>query len=663
MLSRILTWSTLVAGLVAPYPPIHAASPPTVEQLAARPQFGRASLAPDGKHIAIAKLDERGSSLLIVDADTLQPTTELSFPPHQHVLGFNWVNDEMLVVTRGRRQLGVNAPAYTGELFAVSVDGKQRSMLFGVNAANKNRNRRQSPDLALGAVISILPNDPEHILVAETRWEHWSSVDFKPKVLKINVYTAAREQLTEVPLQSPRVIADRQGQVRFAYGLDDERRMRTLRFSPKQASWQPVELGQSLQGSLRPIMFSADNRSFYATYSEHGEPGCLYRFDAESYQRQRLSCDSQAELAYLMPTAEPGIPLAAMYLASSPKALLLAKDRPEAAIYRSLVGLYAPAMLDMLGFSRDGQRALIRLWGDREPGRVYLYDAKSQQSRLLFNAYPELKDSLLGPTHPFSMAARDGLLLHGFVTLPANTAPKQLPLVVMPHGGPYGIRDDWDFDAQAQLLASQGYAVLKVNFRGSGGFGELFVRQGYRQWGGAIQDDIIDATRWAVQQGLADPDRICIMGASFGAYSALMSAMREPELYRCAIGAAGVYDLDMMFQRGDIKKTKSGNAYLEEVLGSDEAELARQSPVAQVDKLQAKVLLLHGEADGRAPLAHAKALAKALEQAGKQHQLLVFDNEGHGFYSQKSRIRYFNELLRFLAAELAVEGSASSAKD
>jgi dipeptidyl aminopeptidase/acylaminoacyl peptidase len=191
-------------------------------------------------------------------------------------------------------------------------------------------------------------------------------------------------------------------------------------------------------------------------------------------------------------------------------------------------------------------------------------------------------------------------------------------MVVMPHGGPHGIRDVWEFDPEVQLLANRGYAVLQVNFRGSGGYGMDFGRAGYGEWGAKMQDDLTDATRWAIEQKIAPADRVCIYGASYGGFAALMGAAREPDLYRCAIGYAGVYDLELMRQAGDIPDSRGGRVYLDLVLGTDAAKLRAQSPVNNAQNIKTPVLLIHGKVDGRADYEHAKRMRAALEKNQKK---------------------------------------------
>jgi dipeptidyl aminopeptidase/acylaminoacyl peptidase len=249
------------------------------------------------------------------------------------------------------------------------------------------------------------------------------------------------------------------------------------------------------------------------------------------------------------------------------------------------------------------------------------------------------------------LTARDGVVLHGYVTRPATPGPH--PLVVMPHGGPHGVRDVWSFDSEAQLLASRGYAVLQVNYRGSGGYGIDFEEMGYRQWGARMQDDVTDATRWAIEQKIGAPNRVCMFGASYGGYAALMGVAREPTLYRCAVGYAGVYDLALMFDSGDIPDSRSGRDYLDLALGSDSAVLRDRSPVNLADKINVPVMLIHGKEDGRADYEHAVRMKSALEREHKAVEWIALRGEGHGVYDDSTRLDVYTSIFKFLDAHLA----------
>jgi dipeptidyl aminopeptidase/acylaminoacyl peptidase len=310
--------------------------------------------------------------------------------------------------------------------------------------------------------------------------------------------------------------------------------------------------------------------------------------------------------------------------------------------------------------SHDGTRAIVFVRSDVNPGDYYLLDPQAMSLDHLFSASRWIDPARMHAKESFVLEARDGVRLHGYVTRPGGPGP--YPLVVLPHGGPHGVRDDWNYDWEVQLLANRGYAVLQVNFRGSGGFGEDFESSGFHEWGGRMQDDITDATRWAIASKLAAPDRICIFGASYGGYAALMGAVREPDLYRCAIGYAGIYDLALMSSTGDVRRSRSGRAYLDLALGHDAARLEERSPASRASEIRIPVLLIHGKQDWRADFDQAKAMKAALESRHKPYQWMELRGEGHGVYDEETRREVYERILEFLGRHLQTGAAATAAR-
>jgi acylaminoacyl-peptidase len=226
--------------------------------------------------------------------------------------------------------------------------------------------------------------------------------------------------------------------------------------------------------------------------------------------------------------------------------------------------------------------------------------------------------------------ARDGLDLVGYLTVPNHKEMKKLPLIVLPHGGPHGVRDYWGYDMEAATFANAGYAVLKINYRGSGGYGKDFHYAWYRHWGLEMQDDLEDGVLWAAQAGIADLDRVCIYGASYGGYAALMGVVKTPDRYKCAIGYVGVYDLNIMHGVGDVSRSRAGQKYLDAALGTDPADRAARSSTPHVAKIKAPVFLVHGMQDDRAHFQHYVEMRDALKKRNHRFETLLVPRAGHG---------------------------------
>jgi dipeptidyl aminopeptidase/acylaminoacyl peptidase len=255
----------------------------------------------------------------------------------------------------------------------------------------------------------------------------------------------------------------------------------------------------------------------------------------------------------------------------------------------------------------------------------------------------------LAPMRDVVVTARDGRKIPGWLTIPAGSDGKNLPLVVHPHGGPFNTMDAWGFNPAVQMMASHGYAVLQVNFRGSEGYGREHAIAGYKQWGLAMQDDLTDATRWAVDRGIADRNRICIFGVSYGAYAALMGTIKEPGLYKCAVGQVGVYDLAKV--KGDNARD---NDYLRTFFATtfNDVDLASLSPNKLASQVKVPVFLSAGKEDETAPHQHTEMMEAALKAAGSPVESLYFVDEGHGIYKPENKRQFYTQLLTFLSKHL-----------
>jgi len=260
----------------------------------------------------------------------------------------------------------------------------------------------------------------------------------------------------------------------------------------------------------------------------------------------------------------------------------------------------------------------------------------------------------MSPTYAVKYAARDGLLIRGYLTVPAGHPMKGLPLVLLPHGGPW-VRDVWGFNSLVQLLASRGYAVLQMNYRGSRGYGSAFGLKGRREIGRGIQHDIEDGARWAIAAGVADPQRLAVVGSSYGGYSALFAAGHSPGLYRCAVSIAGVTDWLAIFKRGEQEEYRFARQRWLEEIGDpeeDEEQLRAISPVAFADRITAPVLVIQGKEDRVVPPRQARDLLRALERAGAEPESLFLSGEGHSINGERARREMFERLVQFLERHL-----------
>ncbi|WP_217916282.1 S9 family peptidase [Duganella sp. BJB1802] len=293
---------------------------------------------------------------------------------------------------------------------------------------------------------------------------------------------------------------------------------------------------------------------------------------------------------------------------------------------------------------------LVSSTSDVDPGSWYLLDVASGELRLICVTRPKLAGVDMRPMEIFKYAAADGLSIPAFLTKPSDK-PGAMPLVVLIHGGPTA-RDYWGWNEEVQILAAHGYAVFQPQFRGSSGFGRRFEEAGFGQWGLSMQDDITAGVEYLIKQGIADPKRVCIAGASYGGYAALWGLVKTPDLYRCGVSFAGVSDIEFMFHdRSDRTGNKVAREFMLARIGDARSNKERfddVSPLKHADRIKAPVLIMHGKEDVRVPIAHAEKMKDALEAQHKTVQWLSFEKEGHGLYYVDNEIAYYKTLLEFL---------------
>jgi dipeptidyl aminopeptidase/acylaminoacyl peptidase len=300
---------------------------------------------------------------------------------------------------------------------------------------------------------------------------------------------------------------------------------------------------------------------------------------------------------------------------------------------------------------------VVRSSSDTQPGEYYLYDRQQRKLESIGAARPWLPEASQGRRTFHRIDARDGLSMPVYLTHPAGAKPTdRLPAVVLVHGGPWVRGSTLDWDAEAQFLASRGYRVIEPEFRGSTGYGDKLFSAGVKQWGQAMQDDLVDAVQWAAKQGLVDDKRVCIMGASYGGYAALMGPIRHPGAYRCAVSFAGVTDIELRYNAWGSDLSEQNRRYaLPTLMGDPEADkdlLRSVSPLLRAGEIKVPVLLTQGAKDRRVPIEHADKFAKAAKAAGVSVDYKVCDLEGHGFVIPADNADYYRRVEAFLAKHL-----------
>jgi dipeptidyl aminopeptidase/acylaminoacyl peptidase len=299
------------------------------------------------------------------------------------------------------------------------------------------------------------------------------------------------------------------------------------------------------------------------------------------------------------------------------------------------------------------ERGIVTSYSDVQPPIYYIFDFKERKMEFLAESRPWVKAAEMSELKPITFTSRDGMTLHGYLTVPKGSQGKKVPLVVNPHGGPWA-RDGWGYNNEHQFLADRGYAVIQVNFRGSTGFGMDHYLKSKKQWGQSMQNDVTDAVQWAVEQGIADAERVCIYGGSYGGYATMAGLTYTPDLYKCGINYVGVTDLPLLFETAP-DSWASGMEEMYQMVGDykEEKEFLEQwSPSQHADKIQAPVFMAYGKQDPRVSIEHAEVMEKALKANGKEYELMVKKDEGHGYRKQENVYDFYGRMETFLAENL-----------
>jgi dipeptidyl aminopeptidase/acylaminoacyl peptidase len=455
------------------------------------------------------------------------------------------------------------------------------------------------------------------------------------------------------------LIADKSGTVRlaveFVEGKDIDSHQ-TVIHARHGEEWRQVSLKSARkQPQFGNIGFSADNRTAYFTsdfdMASDARMG-VFAYDFNTSKLTLIHRDSEVDIGGGIYGADGDV--LGVYLNKGRGERLYFTDKADDSKFlQSLEVAFKGQDVTVTSYTNDGKKAIAFVRSDRNPGEFFLFDVETMKAKFLAAALPKLKPEHLVEMEPVTIAARDGVKLHAMLTRPRDRKT-DLPLIVNVHGGPFGIVDTWGFDSEAQFFASRGYATLQVNYRGSGNRGKDFMDSGRRKWGLEMQDDVTDATRWAIAEGIANADRVCIYGGSYGGYATLAGVVKEPDLYKCGIGYVGVYDM-IWFREGDgsdgdrggSEQKKFMNQWKSAYIGDDHEALRAVSPAHNVEKIKAELLLVHGSNDVRVPIGHFKRLRKALDGIGKKYEWMV-KPEGHGFYKVENREALYSKMLEFL---------------
>ena len=443
-------------------------------------------------------------------------------------------------------------------------------------------------------------------------------------------------------------LTDHDGKVRVAMAKEAEQNLNVLLYRETETQeFRPI-LTTGFKDQVSPYFFSADNRQLYATSNIGRDRKALVLMDPAT--------GKETQLLYSHPEVDVGgagwsrlrkVLTSVGYTTDKSRRHFF--DDKIRNIYATLEKQLPGYEVALTSIDKAEEKFVVRTYSDKSRGAYYIFDLKTGKLKKWKDLSPWLNEKDMADMRPISYKSRDGLIIHGYLTLPKGKEAKNLPVVVNPHGGPW-VRDNWGFNSEVQLLASRGFAVLQMNYRGSTGYGRSFWEAGFKQWGGKMQNDITDGVEWLIQQGFADPKRVAIYGASYGGYAVLAGLAFTPDVYACGVDYVGVSNIFTMIKTIP-SYWKPLMAEFYEKVGHPEKEeefLRSISPVFHADKIKAPLFIAQGARDPRVNKSESDQMVAALAARGIKVEYMVKENEGHGFRNEENRFEFYEAMEKFL---------------
>jgi len=619
------------------------AAPPPISAFARLEQVKSPALSPDGRYLLYISQSQGDRVAAVTDLTAAEPAAKVVLAVEKEnefdMTWCRWANDTRVLcafqaAVKGRIRVGRQT-----RLVAVNADGSDMKLLRQDTLSTFSTDQDN--------VLDMTPDDPDTILVQTYDSSRgMPSIDSYPSVYELNIYTGQLRKQTNDYRPIRAFYSDGQGNVRLGRGLVGTTYKYYARLEGEK-QWRALTKVEAFEATdaYVPIAVVPGTNSAYA-FGPSGDRRGLYKIDLEDKAKPELIFEHpHVDVANAVRTAD-GRLIGVFYEVERPFAYFT--DERLAGLMRSIRSIFPETFNVPVSASKDLKRMVIASRSDTEAGSFFLLDMETRKPTRIGRMYPELDPEQLPRMRYIEYKASDGVLIPAYLTAPAGVRAEKLPLIVMPHGGPRS-RDSWRFDFLRHFLASRGYAVLQMNFRGSIGYGNKWFADAFQDWGGVTYSDIADGARWAAAAGVADPQRICIVGWSFGGYSALVGATRNPDLFKCAASIAGISDL-VALRAGMRGAVNSQVAQLQ--IGDDKSKLRTDSPIERVKDVQMPVLLIHGTLDAQAPYEQSKDMAAALKRVEKPHTFITIENADHALVRESERVTLLSELEKFLASSL-----------
>ena len=594
-----------------------------IETLFRNPELSRMELSPNGDYVAYLAPYEHRQNIFVKRIGE-ETATRITSATERDLGNVVWVGNDRLV-------------------YAVDEGGNENWRIYAVDRDGGNP-KLLTPERGVAArIVGKVPGDEDRLLVSSNQRDR-RAMD----LYKVDVKTGAAELVVQNDQRFAKYVTDNAGTVRLAIATDGV----NFALFHRLTDTAPFEriLTTDFHELVSPLFFTPDNRSFYALSNRSRDKAAVVRVDPkDATDLEVIFQHPEYDASGLTREGSDRHLATATYVGETVERVFF--DENVRNRYRDVQSQLPGLVIDFVSSAHGGNEFLIKAWSDRDPGTMYLYRAATKQLTRIGSVAPWIDSSQLAAVRPIAYRSRDGLTIHGYLTLPKG-ATGPLPTLLVIHGGPWA-RDQWRADPEVQFLANRGYAVLQINYRGSTGYGRAFTDAGFKQWGRAMQNDITDGAHWLIEQKIADPKRLGIYGISYGGYAALAGLAFTPELYRCGIDDCGVSDIGDWLNR--IPPQAPARAMLFTMVGDPEKDreaLAEVSPLQHANRIKVPVLMAHGGNDPRVPQSHSDRMAAALKAAGVDVEYLTKGNEGHSFHLEENKIEFYHRMERFLARHL-----------
>ena len=596
-----------------------------MEDFFRNPDKSSFQISPDGQHIAYMKPWKTRMNVHVINVETTDET-RLTSSEDRGIYRYGWL---------GNNRIG----------YAKDDGGDENIHFFAVNIDGTNEIDLTPFENVQTRMIDDLEDDPDHIILGLNKRD--------PRIhdaFRVNITDGTMKLIAENPGNISGWMTDHDGNLRVAITSDGVNTSLLYRDSESE-SFKTI-LTTDFKVRVDPLFFTFDNKNLYVASNRNRDKSAIYSFDiTETQEKELIFENDQVDVSGLMYSKKRKVLTGVSYTVAKREIFFFDDWRKD--IQNKLERKFPGYEVGITSFSKDEKNAIVVTYSDKSRGTYYSYDVEKNELNELAKISPWLNEDHMAEMKPITYTSRDGLTIPGYLTLPVGSGGKNLPFVVHPHGGPWA-RDSWGYNSEVQFLANRGYAIFQMNFRGSTGYGRKFWESSFKQWGKTMQDDITDGVNWLIDQGIADPDRIAIYGASYGGYATLAGLAFTPDLYTCGVDYVGVSSL-FTFMESMPPYWELYRDMMYEMIGhpeNDKELLAASSPLLHVENIKVPLFIAQGANDPRVKKAESDQIVEALKTRGIDVPYMVKDNEGHGFYNEENQFDFYREMEKFLEKHL-----------